>query len=133
MYQALLDEFQKLATEKRALLERLVRLGATDIPRTPRLLMRQRSPEELAALQHGVEKWWNGKVTDPIMRGAEKAYLNRMQPGKLKNVATTLTKYVAEDPIGALALKPTPVPFPLYIAGKKVLERGIDRVWPLPK
>lgn len=122
----------KTAAEKTALIERLIRLGATDIPNTPRLVMKHRNPQELAALQHGVEGWWDKKVTQPIMGGAEKLYLNRMGDGKLKSALTQMTKWTAEDPIGAIATKATPVPFPVYAAGKKLLERGIDKAFPLP-
>jgi hypothetical protein len=132
MNRVFLEEFEKLALEKRALIERLVRLGATDIPSTPRLVMRHRDPHELKALQQGVDNWWGSKVTQPIMSGAEKLYLNRLKPGKVRDVATKLTQYMAEDPIGTLAIKVTPIPFPIYAAGKKVVERGIDHVWPLP-
>lgn len=117
---------------KVALLERLVRLGATDIPKTPRLLMKQRSPQELAGLQHGVEKWWGKKVTEPVMSVANKG-LSKLPEGKLKNVATTGAKMVAQDPLGAVAANAIPIPgaFPAYLGAKKGLERVIDRVAPL--
>lgn len=118
--------------EKLALLERLVRLGATDIPQTPRLLMKQRSPQELAGLQHGVENWWSKKVTQPVMNVANKG-LSKLPEGKLKNVATSGAKLVAQDPIGTLASNVIPVPGAslAYHGAKRGLERVIDRVAPL--
>lgn len=117
---------------KVALLERLVRLGATDIPKTPRLLMKQRSPQELAGLQHGVENWWGKKVTQPVMSVANKG-LNKLPEGKLKNVATSGAKLVAQDPIGTLASNAIPIPGAslAYHGAKRGLERVIDRVAPL--
>lgn len=114
--------------EKIALVERLVRLGATDIPKTPRLLMRQRSPEELAALQHGVDQWWTKRVSNPVFGLASKG-LSKLPEGKLKRVATQGAKIVAEDPVGALAANAVPIPgaYPAYVAGKRGLERLIDR------
>lgn len=123
---------QAFSFMKVALLERLVRLGATDIPKTPRLLMRQRSPQELANLQHGVADWWGKKVTTPVMNVANKG-LNRLPEGKLKNVATSGAKLVAQDPIGTLASNAIPVPGAslAYHGAKRGLERAIDRIAPL--
>lgn len=59
-------ETAKTAEEKTALIERLMRLGATDVPGTPRLFMRQRSPEELMNIQHGVEGFVNKYYADPL-------------------------------------------------------------------
>ncbi len=118
--------------EKRALLERLVRLGATDIPNTPRLLMKQRSPQELAGLQHGVQQWWGKRVSQPVMNVANKG-LSKLPEGKLKNVVTSGAKLVAQDPIGALAANAVPIPGAsvAYFGAKRGLERAIDRFAPL--
>lgn len=119
--------------EKRALLERLVRLGATDVPNTPRLLMKQRSPQELAGLQHGVQQWWGKKVTQPLMNIANKG-LHRIPEGKVRNLATSGAKMVAQDPVGTVAswaLIPVPGSEALYHGAKKGLERAIDRLAPL--
>jgi hypothetical protein len=123
---------QAFSFMKVALLERLVRLGATDIPKTPRLLMKQRSPQELAGLQHGVEQWWGKKVTQPVMNVANKG-LSRLPEGKFKNVATSGAKLVAQDPIGTLASNAIPVPGAslAYHGAKRGLERVIDRISPL--
>jgi hypothetical protein len=123
-----LDEMEKIA-----LIERLVRLGATPIKGTPKLLMKSRSPQELAALQNAVETGWNKRVTDPLMRVAEKGI--KHLPGKAQKPARSLARLVAEDPIGTVVTNSIPLPgvHPAYLAGKKALERGIDKVAPLPK
>lgn len=122
--------------EKIALIERLVRLGAHDIPKTPRLLMKKRSPEELRALQEAVESRWNKAVTDPI--------LNKVTPAIGRIPENVITKYpkkylqygsrlVAEDPIGITAAQFSyPGTTEAYIAGKKLLEKAIDKSFPLP-
>lgn len=117
---------------KTALLERLVRLGATDVPHTPRLFMKQRSPQELAGLQHGVQNWWGKKVTQPIMGVANKG-LSKLPDGKVKRIATSGAQMVAQDPIGALAANAVPIPGAsvAYFGAKKGLERAIDRIAPL--
>lgn len=117
---------------KSALIERLVRLGATDVPGTPRLLMKQRSPQELAALQQG--------VTDAFQRFEEPAkkavhgILDKVPHEKAKSVlkrgASTLIENPEMLPISAL---PIPGASVAYLAGKKGLERGLDRIAPLPK
>lgn len=118
--------------EKRALLERLVRLGATDIPKTPRLLMKQRSPQELAGIQHGVQNWWGKKVTNPIMGVANKG-LDKLPEGRMKRIATSGAHMVAQDPVGALASTVLPIPGSeaVYFGAKKGLEKAIDRFAPL--
>jgi len=127
IYSAFVDEM-----EKRALIERLVRLGATDIAKTPRLLMRKRSPKELAALQGTVENFGKKHIEGPIMRVAEKG-LSKLPAGKVQNTVRAGARMVAKDPIGAIATAPIPIPGvqPAYFAGKRALEKGIDRVFPL--
>lgn len=117
--------------QKTALLERIVRLGATDIPNTPRLFMRHRSPQELAGLQKGVEGWWNRRVTDPLLNVAEKG-LSKL-PGRLQGPARVGARLVAQDPVGMLASNLIPIPgaSPTYLAGKRGLEKVIDKVAPL--
>lgn len=118
---------------KTALIERLVRLGATDIPGTPRLLMRHRGPEELGALQQAVERGYDSRVTDPLM-GVLQKVTNKLPDGKPKRILQKGARLVAEDPLGTLAANLVPLPgaHPAYVAGKKVLERGIDRFAPIP-
>lgn len=117
---------------KMALLERLIRLGATPIPGTPKLVMKTRSPQELAQLQHSVDDVWQRHVTKPILNRAEPA-LQKLPQGKLQDLARTGTKLVAEDPIGAAVTHAIPIPgaFAGYLAAKKGLEGAIDRVAPL--
>lgn len=119
--------------EKRALIERLIRLAATDVPKTPRLLMKKRSPGQLKALQGGVESFGKKNVTDPIMRVAEKG-ITKLPAGKLQDTVRAGAKVVAKDPIGAVATAPIPVPGAQvgYFKGKQLLERGIDKAFPLP-
>jgi hypothetical protein len=111
--------------DKHALLERLVRLGATDIPNTPRLLMRRRSPVELRNLQHSVDAGWNKRVTNPIMNVAEKG-IGKL-PSKAQPVVRKGARFLAEDPVGAVAGNVIPG----YSIAKKGLERGIDRFAPM--
>jgi hypothetical protein len=118
--------------EKTALLERLVRLGATSIPGTPKLLMKSRSPGELRALQGAVESGWNQHVTAPLLRAAEKP-LSKLPAGKLQRGARLVAKTVAEDPIGMGLSSALPVPGAslAYKGLKSGLERVIDRFAPL--
>lgn len=118
--------------EKIALLERLVRLGATPIPGTPKLLMKNRSPAELKALQGAVETGWNKRVTDPIMRMAE-GPLSKLPAGKLQNGARWVARQVAEDPVGMGLANAIPIPGATlaYQGAKRGLEKVIDRVVPL--
>lgn len=127
-FRAFRDELSKTAV-----LERLVRLGATDIPGTPRLLMKQRSPAQLAGLQQGVENWWNNKVTNPLMQHAEKHVVSKLPAGRIQTVARQGAKLVAEDPVGAAAANLIPIPgaHPAYLASKKGVEKLIDRFAPL--
>ncbi len=120
---------------KIALIERLVRLGATDIPNTPRMLMRHRSPQELGQLQSSVTSLLYNNVKKPIMGVAEKG-LTKLPAGKVQSAARTMAETFATDPVGttlsAVAL-PIPGAEALYVGGKKVLERGIDKAFPLRK
>lgn len=118
--------------EKTALLERIVRLGATPIPGTPRLFMKNRSPEELRALQNTVESGWNKKVTEPIMRVAEKP-LSKIPPGRLQTGARWVAQQVAQDPVGMALTNALPIPGATvaYQGVKRGLEKAIDRFSPL--
>ena len=118
--------------EKDALIERLVRLGATDVPNTPRLLMRKRSPDELAGLQHGVENAF-GKLQGPaqaaVDRAADKTFTPRIA-GALKSVASVGIKNPEIIPMQRV---PIPGLTPAYLAGKRGLEKLIDKFLPLRK
>ncbi len=123
---AMRDELEKIA-----LLERLVRLGATDVPGTPRMVMRKRSPQELKGLQQGVERWWDKKVTEPIMSVAERG-LKKLPEGRVQETARGVAKLVAADPVGGslTAFAPGGLLVPPV---KKGLEKLIDVAAPLPK
>jgi hypothetical protein len=123
--------------DKNALLERLVRLGATDIPGTPRAIMRQRSPEELAQLQQNVgglfkryeepaKEWVGKKLNVPAAGGGALGWLKRR--------AQSGANLLIENP-ETLPMQPVPVPFltPAYLGVKKGLEALIDKVAPVPK
>lgn len=118
--------------EKQALIERLVRLGATPIPGTPKLFMKSRTPQELKALQNSVEQGWNARVTNPLMRLAEKG-IGKL-PSKAQPIARKGARVVAEDPVGMLAanLVPAPGASAGYLALKRGGERLIDKMMPLP-
>lgn len=123
----------KTAEEKRALLERLIRLGATDVPGTPRMIMRRRSPQELRSLQDGVESWWNQRVTSPILRKAEP--LLAKVPRRVQGKARAFAGELAKDPVGIAAVGaavPVPGADALYIGAKRGAEKLIDRLAPLP-
>jgi hypothetical protein len=123
---------EKAASIKVALIERLVRLGATPIPGTPKLLMKNRSPQELSALQHNISNAWNSRVTEPLMRKAE-PLLSKLPKGKVQDLARTGAKLVAEDPVGTVVTNAIPIPgaHPGYLALKRGLEGVIDRIAPL--
>lgn len=118
--------------EKIALLERLVRLGATDIPKTPRLFMRKRSPAELSALQESVTNAGQKYMAQPVMRAIEPG-LKKLPAGRVQNTARAGAKMMATDPLGLAAWAAVPIPGSLeaYYGGKKALEKGIDLAFPL--
>lgn len=118
--------------EKTALLERLVRLGATPIKGTPELLMKSRSPVELKALQQAVESGWNRNITQPIMNVLEKP-INKIPSVKLRAGATWAARRIAEDPVGMGLAEFSPVPGTgfAYQGLKKGLEKAIDYFAPL--
>ncbi len=122
------EDDKKTASEKTALIERLVRLGATDVPGTPRLLMRHRSPQELAQLQHGVQGTLE-KIKAPLKAKVEQGV--QKLPGKLQKPARMIGHSLVDHP-ETIALHAAPVPglAPAWIAAKKGRERGIDRFAP---
>lgn len=125
MYNAMRDELEKIA-----LLERLVRLGATPIKGTPKLVMKVRSPAELKALQGAVESGWSKRVTEPIMRVAERG-LQKLPQGKMQSFARKGAKMIAEDPLGGAVTIAAPGGT-VYPFMKKGLEKLIDAAAPLP-
>lgn len=118
--------------DKTALIERLVRLGATDVPNTPRLVMRQRSPQELAELQNSVTGFFQ-KYEDPAKKWVGKK-LEAIPEGKIRKGLQAGANMLIENP-ETIPMQPIPVPglSPAYLAAKKGLEKAIDRFSPLPK
>lgn len=127
---------------KQALIERLIRLGATDvedlpgvnkvIKKTPRLFMRKRSPEELAQLQHGVQNFFD-RYEQPAIARAESA-INKLptENKKVKGILNAGAKTVIKNPeLLATELSPIPGTGVAWLAAKRGLEKAIDRVAPL--
>lgn len=118
--------------DKQALLERLIRLGATDIPGTPRLLMKHRSPEELASLQHGVEALF-GKVQDPVKKVVG-GFIEKVPSESARKILTKGTNTLIENP-ELIPMQPIPIPGLTvgYLGAKKGAERLIDKFAPIEK
>lgn len=128
---------------KQALIERLVRLAATDVEElpgvrrlvksTPRMFMRKRSPEELAQLQHGVQSFFD-KYEQPAIAKAKGMIDSRV--GQHPRVAKALNAGAAaviKNPELALTeLSPLPGTGVAWLGTKKGLERAIDRLAPIP-
>lgn len=125
---------------KQALIERLIRLGATDledlpgvrkvISKTPRLFMRKRSPEELHALQEGVQSFFDS-YEKPAIAKAEKV-LEKVPHAGARKVLGAGAKTLIQNP-EILAAEVVPGGTALsagWIATKKGLERGIDKIAP---
>lgn len=133
IFRAFVDEM-----EKQAVMERLIRAGFQDVPlpfgkMSPRVFMRKRSPAELAAIQQRVDDLGEKYLSGPIMNVAERG-LKKLPPGRVQDTARSAAKMLAEDPLVAAALSVVPIPGTelAYFAGKRALERGIDKVFPLP-
>lgn len=110
--------------QKEALLERLVRLGATDVPGTPRLLMRHRAPGELAGLQQKVKT----TLEAPLQRGADRLLAKLPQSSMLQRAS----KLVVENPeLVPLQAVPLPGASAAWLGAKRGAEKLIDRIAPL--
>lgn len=129
-------------TVKSALIERLVRLGATDvedlpgvrnvIKSTPRMFMKKRSPEELAQLQHGVTSFFD-KYEQPAIAKA-KTLIDKVPHEKTRNVLNRGAQTVIKNPeLLATELSPVPGTGVAWIAAKRGLEKAIDHVAPAYK
>jgi GNAT superfamily N-acetyltransferase len=120
--------------EKKALLERLVRHAMTDVPGTEkvRLLMRHRSPAELAGIQHGVTNTFK-KVEEPVKRVVH-GVLDRIPHAGVKKVLKGGADLLIENP-ETIPMQAVPVPglTLAYMGLKKGLEKGLDYVAPIHK
>jgi hypothetical protein len=118
--------------EKAAIVERLARLALTDIPKTPRLLMRHRSPGELAQVQHGVQGAIE-RLKEPVRRGVG-SLTARLPEGRLQRGVSQMANLAIDNP-EILPMQAVPIPglTPAYLAGKKGLEKAIDKVAPIAK
>lgn len=131
---------------KEALIERLMRLGATDLEdlpgvghvlkKTPRLFMKKRSPEELSQLQDGVKNFFDSYEQPAIAKA--KSVIDRLPQGTPKRefVSKILNRgaeAVIKNPELALTeLSPMPGTGLAWLGAKKGLERAIDRLAPVP-
>lgn len=132
---------------KQALIERLVRLGATDvedlpgvgriIKSTPRLFMRKRSPEELGQLQQRVTDAFDAYEKPAIekARGAIERRLPAKTP-KRETVSKLLghgAEAVIKNPELAITeFSPVPGTGLAWIGAKRGIEKAIDRLAPVP-
>lgn len=122
---------------KEALIEQLVRLGATPIKGTPNLLMKNRTPEELAQLEQSVAGGIR-KVEEPLERGLNKVLFHPKSP--LSRLSTGAQyalwgtgREAIKHPEAALLEALAPGGTILgggWIAGKKALEHSINRFLP---
>lgn len=126
---------------KIALIERLMRLGATDvedlpgvsrfISKTPRLFMKKRSPEELAQLQHGVQSFFD-RYEQPAIAKA-KGMLEKVPHEKTRSLLERGATTVIKNPELALTeMSPVPGTGLAWLAAKRGLEKAIDHVAPVP-
>lgn len=137
------DELQS-GMEKKALIERLMRLGATDVEdlpgvnrfvkKTPRLLMRKRSPEELGQLQHNVQGFFD-RYEQPAIAKA-KTMIDKLPAGTPKresvtNVLGRGAELMIKNPeLAVTELSPVPGTGVAWLGAKRGLERAIDRFAP---
>lgn len=116
--------------EKKALVERLARLALTDVPGTPRMMMRQRSPEELAQVQQGITGAV-GRIKEPVRTRAHELAGRLASPGRLRGALTGAADLAIDHPeIVPMQALPIPGLTPAYLGLKKGLERAIDRFAP---
>ena len=116
---------------KDALLGELARAALSDIPGTPRLLMRSRSPQELGALQHNINSLGGlkYKAEDAVHGLADKVFTPRVS-GAVKSVASMGIRNPEIIPMQGL---PIPGLTPAYLAAKRGLEKGIEKISPVYK
>ena len=117
--------------EKDALLGEIVRGLLTDIPGTPRGFIREHSPQELAAIQHSINSLGGLKyrAEDAVHGLADRVFTPRVS-GAVKSIASMGIRNPEIIPMQAL---PIPGLTPAYLAGKRGLEKGIERIAPVFK
>jgi hypothetical protein len=117
--------------EKDALLGELARAALTPIPGTKPLFIRHRSPQELATVQHTVNSagGLKPKVEGFLHRAADKVFTPRVA-GAMKGLASV---GVNNPEIIPMQAAPIPGLTPAYLAGKRGLERLIEKVLPVAK
>jgi hypothetical protein len=117
---------------KEALLERLVRLAATDVPGTPRAVMKHRTPEELAALQNSItgafQKW-----EEPAKKAVH-GVIDKIPHAGAQRVLKGGANMMIENP-EMIPMQAIPIPGVSlgYLGAKKGLEKGLDRLAPIHK
>lgn len=125
---------------KQALIERLIRLGATDledlpgvrhvVKKTPRLLMRKRSPEELHAMEKGVQGFFDS-YEKPAIAKMEQGLAKIPHAGARKVLGTMGSAVIKNPEVLAAEVLPGGTALSAgWIAAKKGLEKGIDKVAP---
>lgn len=124
---AFADELSKIA-----LVERLVRIGATDVSGTPRLVMKHRTPDELAQLQQSVSDAWDRGVAPA--RETAHSIAQYVPTERGKDIAERGMNFLLDNP-EQIPLQAVPLPGVSFaaLAAKKGLERGLDRIAPLQK
>ena len=123
------DELEKIGLNKEAQLKELVRLGVKDIPGTPRLLMKARTPAQRAALGEAAEATWKKYLTEPMMGFFGKG-LKRVPEGKAKKGLTWAAETIAEDPLGGALTVAAPGGLLVPVA-KRGLRKAINIIDPV--
>jgi hypothetical protein len=121
------DELQKIA-----LLEELVEKGLKDVRGTPRILMRQRNPEEIAGTVKRVSNLYNKIVSKPVKKmiyPITEPIINRL-PSKVQPGAKFVREEFVKDPIGIAATQLSPVPGTMaaYLASKHLAEKALNLI-----
>ena len=117
-------------TEKEAFIAKAIKALSTPIKGTPKLLMKNRSPQELQALEDGVRAFQNDKVHGGAYRAMKKIKLDKffqaMEPIKGSSTATPAMRATSGDrAIWDIAHQPirklvslSPISFPGLSAGE---------------
>lgn len=141
--QAFRDELESPMVKK-ALIERLVRIGATDVEdlpllnrivsKTPRLAMKRRGGAELRQLQSGVENWIARKE-EPVIKGFH-GLIDRLPavpiPGVKQPVPVgapaTLRLMSAAEEMGVPVARGAVPHIPTHVPYREGLKKGVEVV-----